>query len=158
MNDSNLRFRLRQLPREIEPAHDLWPGIAARLHATPKRHSRHAWAGGFALAASLLAAVFVWRAGPDTTPAAPDVRGADPVAAMVRTEANAMTLGYQAALAEYGDHAVPSAVEPAIADLDRSARDIRAALAASPESVRLLQMLQRTYTRRLELTHRLATG
>jgi hypothetical protein len=155
MTDSDLRFRLRQLPREIEPARDLWPGIAGRLQPAKRRPSRAAWTAGLALAASLLLAVVGWRAGLVPEPAAPDEKA---VADMVQTEATALTREYQAALAEYEALPVPAEATPGLEALDRSARDIRAALAASPDSVRLLQLLQRTYSRRLELTHRAATG
>ena len=36
-SDASLRMALRGLPREIEPANDLWPGIAARIQAAPAR-------------------------------------------------------------------------------------------------------------------------
>src|SRR5688500_12459708 len=129
MTETDLRWRLRQLPREIEPPHDLWPGIAGRLHPAPRRHSRAAWAGGLALAASLLLAVVGWRAGIAPAPAGPADRA---VADMVQTEANAMTREYQAALAEYETLPVPADAVPGLEVLDRSARDIRNALAASP--------------------------
>ena len=34
--DANLRLQLRGLRRDIEPEGDLWPGIAARIAATPQ--------------------------------------------------------------------------------------------------------------------------
>ena len=33
--DRRLAAQLAELPRELEPARDLWPGIAARLAAGP---------------------------------------------------------------------------------------------------------------------------
>jgi hypothetical protein len=77
---------------------------------------------------------------------------------MVEAQARAMTVEYEAALAEYAGATLPDEVEPDLEALDRGARDIRSALAASPDSVHLLQMLQRTYARRIELTHRAAIG
>lgn len=53
-NDDKLHDALGRLPREVQPAHDLWPGIAARLAARP-RAVRPLWTYG--LAASLLLAV-----------------------------------------------------------------------------------------------------
>jgi hypothetical protein len=155
MTDTDLRWRLRQLPREIEPARDLWPGIAARLDTAPRRQGRAAWGGGLALAASLLLAFAGWRL---AAPPAPPAAGVDPVARVVQTEARALTLEYNAALAEYRDLPLADEAAPGIEALDRSARDIRSALAAAPGSVRLLQQLQRTYTRRLELTQRAVAG
>ena len=78
MNDHDLRWRLRQLPREAAPANDAWPGIAARIRAlpaaTPAPRRRRHWPGLLALAACLCLAVGVasWlRPGPP--PAAPDL-------------------------------------------------------------------------------------
>ena len=155
MTDTDLRWRLRQLPREIEPGRDLWPDIAARLGAPPRRHARAAWGGGLALAATLLLAFAGWRLAATPTPPA---AGEEAMARVVQTEARALTLEYNAALAEYRDLPVAAEAAPGLEALDRSARDIRSALAASPDSVRLLQQLQRTYTRRLELTQRAVTG
>ena len=33
MNEQELRWQLRQLPREMDASRDLWPGIEARLGA-----------------------------------------------------------------------------------------------------------------------------
>ena len=42
MGETELRWGLRQLPREMDPPHDLWPGIAARLQAPRRRrHLAH---------------------------------------------------------------------------------------------------------------------
>ena len=53
-DDDKLQKALGRLPRDIEPAHDLWPGIAARIGRRP-RAVRSLWAYG--MAASLLVAV-----------------------------------------------------------------------------------------------------
>ncbi|MGH8028990.1 MAG: hypothetical protein ACREO3_03545 [Arenimonas sp.] len=161
MTDTDLRWRLRQLPREIEPAHDLWPGIEARLQPGSRRATRLAWAGGLALAASLLLAVLGWRL---VSVPAPDAPEAPVVVApradehVIALQARVLTLEYRAALAEYESFPVPAAVGPGLEAFDASARDIRSALVLAPDSVRLLQQLQRTYTRRLELTHRAVTS
>jgi hypothetical protein len=160
MNDTDLRWRLRQLPRELEPEHDLWPGIAARLQAPAQRRTRRAWTGGLALAASLLLAVFGWRLVAVPAHDAPVVAapGSDAAEQLVQQQARALTLEYRAALSQYETLPMPSEAEPGLEALDASARDIRSALAVEPDSVRLLQQLQRTYTRRLELTHRAVAG
>jgi hypothetical protein len=160
MTDTDLRWRLRQLPRELEPTRDLWPGIAARLQPAAQRRTRRAWAGAFALAASLLLAVLGWRLVAVPAHDAPVVAapGGDAAEQLVQQQAREMTLEYRAALAQYEALPVPSEAEPGLEALDASARDIRSALAVEPDSVRLLQQLQRTYTRRLELTHRAVAG
>ena len=42
MTETDLRWRLRQLPRDIEPAADLWPGIAAAIGRRPAQRT-HRW-------------------------------------------------------------------------------------------------------------------
>ena len=76
----------------------------------------------------------------------------------MRHEADAMTLEYNAALREL-QAATPGkqalrAEQPALHELDQSARQIRTALALDPEAQFLLERLRRTYSLRLELTQR----
>ena len=69
-SDASLRMALRGLPREIEPANDLWPGIAARIQAAPaqtsvRKPARRPWAWPVAMAASLLVATgLAWQVRP----------------------------------------------------------------------------------------------
>lgn len=158
--DTDLRWRLRQLPRELEPTRDLWPGIAARLQPGAQWYARRAWGGAFALAASLLLAVLGWRLLAVPAHDAPVLAapGSDVAGQLVQRQARALTLEYRAALSQYETLPVRSEAEPGLEALDASARDIRSALAVAPGSVRLLQQLQRTYSRRLELTHRAVAG
>ena len=151
MNDDTLRFRLRQLPRELEPRRDLWPGIAARLPA--RRPAARRWPALLALAACLSLAVGLaaWL----RPPAAP-APGLE--AELVQREAEALTREYEAALAEMAGVPVPEPLAPALATLDESAGQIREALAEQPDSIRLLDQLKRTYSRRLALTQRAALG
>jgi hypothetical protein len=70
---------LRELPRELAPARDLWPGIAPRLR---RRRNPQPWIG-LALAASVVVALAVqlrWQhaVGPD--PALPESAAAAPMA------------------------------------------------------------------------------
>ncbi|WP_339830357.1 hypothetical protein [uncultured Arenimonas sp.] len=72
MTDHELRWQLRQLPREIEPTRDLWPGITARLQPPAAAKRRRPWLAGFALAACLCLAVgLAVVLGPASSPAAP---------------------------------------------------------------------------------------
>ncbi|MDY0022324.1 hypothetical protein [Arenimonas caeni] len=151
MNDEALRFRLRQLPREIEPARDLWPGIAARLPV--RRPKPRRWPTLLTLAACLCLAVGVaaWLR-PQAAP------GPGLEARLVQAEVEALTREYEAALAELAVVPVPEPLAPALATLDQSAGQIREALAEQPGSTRLLDQLKRTYSRRLALTQRAALG
>ena len=128
MNDDSLRFRLRQLPREIEPGRD-FGRCTGRRAAMPGHRSR---------------------------PAAAPAPGLE--AELVQREVEALTREYEAALAEMAMVPVPEPLAPALATLDQSAEQIREALDAQPGSARLLEQLKRTYSRRLALTQRAALG
>ena len=139
MTETDLRWRLRQLPRDIAPERDLWPGIAERLQVPETRRSPP-WRSLLALAASVLLALVWWRQMPPPDPTGP----ADELTErIVQAEAHAMTREYQAALAQYERMPVPATIVPSLATLDRSVADIRSALARDTDSVLLLEQLQR---------------
>ncbi len=156
-----LRWELRALRKDVAPAADLWPSIAARIAATPqvaRTPVRKSWRPllPLATAASLaLALGIAWQVrpvAPETAPIGDSVHGR-----IIAVEAEAMTREYQAALKEIDAYTPPPAKgTPALKVLDRSAAQIRTALARDPDARFLLDRLQRTYTRRLELTQRLA--
>jgi hypothetical protein len=152
MSDTELRWQLRQLPRELDPPRDLWPGIEARLgRAKPRRRP---WLVGLAMAAGLCLAVGLsWQLQPPPAVGAEDFR-----AELVRREAKALTREFQAAMVQFEGAPVPAPLVPALSTLDQSAADIRLAIAADPGSVQLLDQLRRTYSRRLSLTQRAVTG
>ena len=157
MDENELRWQLRRLPHEIEPPRDLWPDIEARLAHAPKaaRPPRRSWPTTLAVAACLCVAVAsAWMS---RTPA-PEPSAESLQAEIVRREAEALTREYYAALREFEGAPVPEPLQPALATLDRSAMDIRGAIATDPDAVFLLDQLRRTYARRLSLTQRAATG
>lgn len=157
IGEAELRLALRGLRRDIEPARELWPDIAARIGALPRQGAsrrRHPWLLSLATAASLAAALgLAWqlRAPPATAPAMPAVASAP---SLVEREADSLTVQYQAALRELDAHPVPANWQPGIEALDRSAAEIRQALRAQPDSRLLLERLRDTYTRRLALARR----
>jgi hypothetical protein len=153
-SDADLRWQLRQLPRELDPARDLWPGIAAGIDSRPARKPRR-WIFALATAASLVLAVGVWTR---IAPLHRDASPPDVTAQVVQREAHAMTRQYQAALRQLDGAPMPAVLAPSIRTLDQSAAQIRHAIAADPDSVFLLQQLHKTYSRRLELTQRAITG
>lgn len=171
MSNTEMQWQLRQLPREMDPARDLWPSISDAI-TRQRAPQRPRWLAPFALAASvLLVAGLVWRGStaPDlVTPAAVPVastpttvspaRGSDLSAAVVTRETHAVTVEYQAALRQFQGAPVPAEVAPTLDSLDRSVVQIRQAIAADPDSVFLLEQLRRTYSTRLELTQRAITG
>src|SRR5690606_34416963 len=70
--DATLRLQLRGLRRDIPPATDLWPGIAARIATPPaaSRRPRTQRYAPWALAASLVLALGVaWKMQPRPVPA-----------------------------------------------------------------------------------------
>lgn len=153
MTDNDLRWQLRQLPRELDPPRDLWQGIAARLpQPAGTRRVPRSWLGGLALAASLCLAIgLAWRMAP--TPATPD-----PQVRMVNAEVDAMVREFQFALQQLDGGEVPAVLQTDLAILDQSADSIRAALRDRPESTHLLEQLRRTYSLRLALTQRAVTS
>lgn len=158
--DDRTRWALRDLRRDIVPEHDLWPQVAARIAAgTPAVDAgRATWRSPrrlapLALAASLLLAVGVaWQFWP------PRQSATQPTAELMQAEAHAMTREYTAALREV-EASVPEAAssqQPALRELDRSAAQIRTALARDPDARFLLERLHHTYSLRLALTQRAA--
>lgn len=165
--DASLRLRLRGLRRDVEPAADLWPGIAARIAAAPRPAqpvpSRRRGAGTsrvapWALAASLVLAVGVaWKMQPPSLAPSPAV-APDAGLPMFDRQADAMTREYQAALHEI-EAATPGRAQAhpeaaALRELDHSAKQIRTALERDPDARFLLDRLRKTYTQRLAITQR----
>lgn len=150
MSESDLRWRLRQLPRDVELARDLWPAIQAGIERRPLRSPR-LWVAGLAMAASMVLAVgLYWRASVPEAPAATEQM----TARIVSSESRAITDEYQAALRQFDGAPIASQLSPSLSALDRSVAQIQSAIAANPDSVFLLQQLRRTYSRRLALTQR----
>jgi hypothetical protein len=154
MKETDLRWQLRQLPRELEIERDLWPAIEAGIRREPVQRTRRLPVAFAAAAMLLLAGGLYWRAGAGQAPAAPQPMEAR----IVSHEARAITDEYQAALHQLDGAPVAPQVEPSLAALDRSVAQIQSAIVADPNSIFLLDQLRRTYARRLELTQRAVTG
>jgi hypothetical protein len=171
-----LRLQLRASRRDDPPSRDLWPGIAARLDAPAHagagapRHGRPRIARWLALAASVCAAVAIgWQAWPtapgDGLPASTGTvvagagdgaaRGSAPPPPLLR-EADAMIREYDAAVLEIRHAGASGYPQDAVEALERSAREIRQALARDPGSRFLLDRLQRVHAHRLALVQRFA--
>ncbi len=155
MTETDLRWQLRQLPREMEPSRDLWPAIAAAIEQQPVRRVSRRWLPSFAIAASLLlVGGLVWKMQVPVG-ASPDP---DPSARIVASESRAITDEFQAALQQYEGATIAPQLRPSLGELDRRVVQIKRAIAADPKSVFLLQQLRKTYSRRLALTQRAVTG
>lgn len=154
--DETLRWQLRGLRRDLEPQADLWPGIAARIAATPQQAAAAAGKprvrrfAPWAVAASVLLAVgVVWQMLPATKQQAP----ADNP--MIRQQAVSMALDYERAFARLQQQAnTRPEMQGAFGELDRSAAQILSAIEEDPNATFLLEQLRRTYARRLQLTQR----
>jgi len=153
MTESDLRWRLRQLPRDIEPTRDLWPAIHAGIEHRPTRTPRR-WLGGFAIAASvLLAAGLFWRGAGSGAP----MEAESAAATIVASESRAITLEYQAALRQFDGAPIAAQMNQSLSTLDRSVIAIQRAISEDPDSIFLLEQLRKTYSRRLALTQRAVT-
>ena len=159
VGEGELRMALRGLRQDLDPGHDLWPGIAARIRALPQQQtpalpSAHkGWWWQMATAASMLVAVGVaWQLKPSGAPAPAAQRMAS--ATLVQREVDSMTVQYRAALLELEPGTVHDNWQPGLEALDRSAAEIRGALQQDPDSRLLLERLRDTYTRRLALARR----
>ena len=166
--EAELRLALRGLRQDVDPGHDLWPGIAARIAALPRQapagppRRTLRWLWPLATAASLLLAVGVtWKMQPATlspgasgATIATTASGAGRQAPLVQREAEILTVQYRAALRELDPQSVPAGWQPGLEALDRSAAEIRSALQQNPDSRLLLERLRETYTRRLALSRR----
>ena len=147
-----LRWRLRALREDVAPPRDLWAGIAPRLQPRVLPRPQPVRTPWLALAASLLLVVGMaglWQG---------RLQEADAGQAAL-VEARRLSTDYRAALQAMPDDArQPHVLAPALNELDRSAAQIRRALARDPDSRLLLEQLRRTYSRRLELSQRALAG
>ena len=161
--DDELQPLVERLPRSIEPPHDLWPAIEARLGARPARVRPRL----MALAAAALIAVAAasslataWLLGGRERPAATAVAGAGDAreAAYLRA-----TSALAQELAVRRDQLAPETVavlDRNLAIIDRAIAESRAALAADPANSDLAELLWASYQRKvsfLEQAARLAT-
>ncbi len=165
----SLRASLRALRRDVAPPAYGWEAVAARIasaspaaapHARPQvaaPRRRRRWAVPLALAASLagvLALTGTWQRG--VQPAPSDAVVQADARPDVPAHAEGLVREYRAALAQIDPAALPPALQPGLAELDRNAAHILAALQEAPDSALLLQQLRRTYARRLALAQRAA--
>ncbi|QDW65878.1 hypothetical protein [Luteimonas granuli] len=169
-----LAARLRGLREEVAPTRDLWPGIAARLEpriavsagaGRDRRRRLRRRNAAYATAATVVFAVAAgWQSLPFRTTAAPPVSGdtattvttgaaADAGAPLLQA-ADALAREYQGALREVETTTGAATAGPGDldAELERSATEVRAALARDPDARHLLRHLQRIYAHRLALS------
>ncbi len=146
VNDEKLQKAVEQLPRDITPANDLWPAIAARIGRKP-RAVRPLWAYG--LAASLFVAVGAGSLWFGLAPRAPGTVVPVQVAA---ADPNAAYFAQRAAFAESSVQSAPN-LAPAtrtvilqnLRIIESSMEQIEAALEKDPNNPRLRALLYDLY-------------
>jgi len=162
------------LPREIAPARDLWPGIAARLDESPRTTRRFGWP--MAIAAGLLiaavSALLTWGLVREPAEAPAELAGlAVPQAAIMpvnygtnsgisATELVArdeLLVRFRQRLDELSPR-TREAVVRNLAVIQQAADEIDAALAQDPGSGLLNQLLRGTYRQELQLYSKVVTS
>ena len=147
-NEFAWRRQMRELDHAVEPAHDLWSQIHARIVVTETRRGRWPRIGLAIAAAALIACaigLIVPRMHSATTllvQVAPSMRST-PIAAVSDTTSMRTAL----------DWAVPadSALATAAQDLDSASADLQQALEQRPDAVFLVGLLNRTNGQRMRL-------
>ncbi len=149
-----------ELPRDIAPARDLWPGIAAAIGAAAAPRHRRSWVGArpaWALAAAVACvAVGVWigRASlaPPSATMARSGKAQDVVAREVSYRPDARFLRTrQGLLREVSERLaqlppdVRTRVEASLATVQRARADIESALGRDPGNALLQEMLVNSY-------------
>ena len=163
-----------ELPKEIAPAHDLWPGIAARLGESPRSVKSFGWP--MALAAGLLvaavSALLTWGIVREPAPAPVQVANtapADPAIVPVNYGTNSAVSPAEIAardelLVQFRrriDRLSPPTRDTVLRNLaviQHAANEIDAALAQDPASGLLNQLLHDTYRRELQLYSTVVTA
>ena len=175
--DPRLAVLMAGLPREIQPARDLWPGIAERLGAAPPARLEPApgpswWKLAAAtLAGAALGTLLTWMVLAGSTPrtasgALPPegvpvafVEGAAPDYRLVEADflraREALWLEVYSRRDRFSPDTL-AAVEKSFASLDRAIQDLRQALERDPGNPRLEAELYRSHRRSLGLLRKLA--
>lgn len=160
MNELEYQRELRALPRSIEPAHDLWPGIAARLHtAAQTRNARAGWLP-LAIAASVFGLGFAagWQLLQQRTEwPASTLATTGPALSWPAREAAALRVQFDAAVQSSAGHGGTrpgpgaAALGATLTELEHQADQIEQAIRHSPERNFLLTRLRRLEQTRLRL-------
>ena len=163
----------RDLPRAIEPANDLWPGIAQRLHDTSTTDagtSSRLWPFVAGIAATLLITLLMspLREGQLTAPVSTTTAfepGQDPVIVLeptaawvpeIRRTRNELDPGFRSGLESLPPE-TREMVEANLRQIHESLAQIHAALAEDPGNLTLHRLLAGTYQQEIELISTIGT-
>jgi len=139
------------LPKRIEPARDLWTGIAARVGKREARNGKRWWRTALAAAATLVIGFAVYRLLP---PFAAHYRLAGEGWVAVEAQYEQASDELTRALATERDRLAPATVallERNLAVIDAALRESRDALARDPENVELRGLVASAAREKVEL-------
>lgn len=165
-----LLTRAAALPRSIQPPHDLWAGIEARMNEAKGEEVRGKsageaawfWRGVLAAAAVMVLAVGIYRlAAPPSRPVPPPTASFLPVQGWQAVEADYIRAADELAqtLAARRSRLSPqtvAVVEQNLRIIDEAIHESREALARDPSNRELRQMLSDTYQQKLGLLRQAA--
>ena len=176
-SEDPLLAKAAELPKDVEPPHDLWPGIAARLGEAPRVSEPRGFRWPMALAAGFLvasvSALLTWSLMRAPDPAVPTpvadagVRAADimPVNYGPNSGLTAQELVARDELVARFRETVATlrpetrvAIAKNLEIMQAAANEIDAALAKDPASGMLKGMLVGTYKRELQLYSTVVTS
>jgi len=139
------------LPKRIEPARDLWTGIAARVGKREVRNGKRWWRTALAAAATLVIGFAVYRLLP---PFAAHYRPVGEGWLAVEAQYEQASDELTRALATERDRLAPATVallERNLAAIDAALRESRDALARDPENVELRGLVASVAREKVEL-------
>jgi hypothetical protein len=172
-----LLAKAAELPKDVAPARDLWPSIAARIAGEPQQARTRSYGWPAALAAGFLvasvSALLTWGLMRDTDPVVPT-----PVAVTTTTDSAIVPVNYGpnsgltakeivardellARFREKFDELKPEtrvAIQKNIAIIQAAANEIDAALAKDPASGMLKSLLVGAYKQELQLYSTVVTS
>ncbi|HEV7612610.1 MAG TPA: hypothetical protein VGO37_12075 [Steroidobacteraceae bacterium] len=159
MNDplrKSLDERLADVPLEMPPPRNLWPGIAARLQRAPRRARPALFAAAAGLAGACAASALTWAV-LHGRPAAPAMQMAvrAPMFGELRNPRyvaarDSLEMNFRERLTLL-DPATRAHIETSLAAIRQAHEDIRKALASDPASPVLEQLWQSTWHDELDL-------
>jgi len=139
------------LPKRIEPAQDLWTGVANRIGKRETGSGKRWWRGALAAAATLVIGFAVYRLLP---PSAAHHRPAGEGWVTLQAEYEQATDELTSVLAAERDRLAPATVallQRNLAVIDAALRESRDALARDPENVELRGLVASAARQKVEL-------